>query len=169
MSLKGQDVLVALRIALDEVPAPYAELGRRVGLSASQAYSSVQRIAKSGLLLGPPRRVNTEALIEFLVHGAKYMFPATRGAIKRGVPTAHSAPPLNHEISDSELPLVWAHPHGSIRGETLSPVYKTAPDAALEDPELYAALALLDAIRTGRARERDLATKHLKKLLRHAA
>src|SRR5262245_40241831 len=139
MSLKAQDVLVVLKLALHDERIPYAELGRQLGLSASQAHSSVQRAAKSGLLFGEPMKVNIEGLIEFLVHGAKYVFPVTRGPVKRGIPTAYSAAPLNERITNSEYPLVWAHPEGDTRGETLSPLYKTAPSAALADPELHAA------------------------------
>jgi hypothetical protein len=54
---------------------------------------------------------------------------------------------------------VWAHPAGSAKGPTLSPLYRTAPQAALNDPGLHRLLALLDALRTGRARERTMAAK----------
>jgi hypothetical protein len=50
---------------------------------------------------------------------------------------------------------------GTVRGPSLSPLCKTAPDAALADPALHEMLALLDALRAGRSRERTLAEKHL--------
>jgi len=40
------------------------------------------------------------------------------------------------------------------------------PEAALHDPALYQKLALVDALRDGRIRERKLAEQELKKLLR---
>lgn len=45
--------------------------------------------------------------------------------------------------------LVWAHPKGTVRGPTVSPIYRTAPQAALADPALHRLLALLDAMRVG--------------------
>ena len=54
---------------------------------------------------------------------------------------------------------VWAHPAGQAKGPTLSPLYRTAPEAALADPALHRLLALLDALRTGRARERAMAAR----------
>lgn len=60
---------------------------------------------------------------------------------------------------------VWAHPKGSAKGPTLSPIYRTAPQAALLDPTLHRLLALQDALRAGRARERTLAADLLKKEL----
>jgi hypothetical protein len=41
------------------------------------------------------------------------------------------------------------------------------PEAALRDPALYEKLALVDALRDGRVRERKLAEQELKKLLRN--
>jgi hypothetical protein len=44
-----------------------------------------------------------------------------------------------------------------------SPPHKGAPKAALQDPKFYGVLALSDAIRSGRARERNLAIELLEK------
>jgi hypothetical protein len=46
------------------------------------------------------------------------------------------------------------------------PLYKSVPDAAKRDPILYARLAMLDAIRDGRSRERKIAEKKLLESLR---
>ena len=43
----------------------------------------------------------------------------------------------------------------------LEPLYKSVPHAALRDPALYELLALVDAIRDGRAREGNLAERDL--------
>ena len=56
---------------------------------------------------------------------------------------------------------VWPHPQGSTKGPSLSPIYKSAPAAALADPALHRCLALLDALRSGRLRERTIAMKLL--------
>lgn len=98
------------------------------------------------------------ALCEFLVHGLRYAFPAERSGVTRGVPTSYAAPPLKAHFGHGELPPVWPHPEGTARGEGLAPLYKSAPSAALRDARLYGWLALVDAVRAGRARERKLAT-----------
>jgi hypothetical protein len=51
-------------------------------------------------------------------------------------------------------------------GIALEPLYKTVPEASLRDPSLYELLALVDAIRDGRARERKIAEKELINRLR---
>jgi len=74
------------------------------------------------------------------------------------VPTAHAASPLKGLfIGGRELPPIWPDPEGKVRGQMLLPLYPNAPRAAVEDPRLHELLALLDALGTGQARERDRA------------
>ena len=102
-------------------------------------------------------------LEEFLIHGLKYAFPPERGELTRGVPTGYAAEPLKGRIAaGSEPPPVWPSPHGKTRGYSFAPLYKTVPQAALQDPYLYEVLALVDAIRDGRSRERQIAEEELK-------
>ena len=60
------------------------------------------------------------ALEEFLVHGVKYVFAATRGGLTLGIPTSHAAPPLNRLLaSRDEPPPVWPDESGAVRGHEL--------------------------------------------------
>ena len=95
------------------------------------------------------------------------MFPAVPGSVVRGIPTAHSAPPLNLTIVASTTDnYVWANSKGSLRGQAIVPLYKTVPKIALEDQALYELLALVDAIRVGKAREVKLAIEELEQRLK---
>ncbi|HEV3147196.1 MAG TPA: hypothetical protein VGZ24_00970, partial [Chthoniobacterales bacterium] len=79
----------------------------------------------------------------------------------------YAAEPLKSEIAvSSDLPPVWPWQDGNTRGVGLEPLYKNVPRAALHDPALYQLLALVDAIRDGRARERNLAERDLVRRLR---
>jgi hypothetical protein len=49
---------------------------------------------------------------------------------------------------------------------TLEPLHKAAPSAARRDPILYELLALIDALRDGRVRERQRAERELTARLR---
>ncbi len=81
----------------------------------------------------------------------------------RGMPTAWAAPPLSEQIAaGDEPPPVWPDPEGEARGIAFEPLYRSAPKAAKRDRALYEMLALVDALRDGRARERQLAAKELK-------
>jgi hypothetical protein len=55
---------------------------------------------------------------------------------------------------------VWPDADGDVRGVTLDPLHKTVPKAARKDPVLlHELLALVDALRDGRARERRIAER----------
>ena len=165
VSLLAQDVLVTLKLALDESGASYAQLATELGLSPSQVHAAVRRAEESGFVHVETRKVNRRALMEFLVHGLKYVFPPKRGPIARGIPTAHSAPPLCDLLADDATTLVWPHPDGEARGESIEPLHKSVPGAIQGDENLYQSLALIDALRVGRARERKIATKKLQEII----
>jgi len=80
----------------------------------------------------------------------------------RGIPTSHSAAPLKKIIQSNEN-YVWPSAKGDMKGQAIMPLYKTLPEAALNDAKLYEMLSLIDAIRIGNARERQLAISELKK------
>lgn len=163
VALKEQDVLVLLKLLVrDDGSFTYPGLSRALGLSASEIHAGLKRATAAGLFNPHTRTTNHKGLLEFLVHGLKYVFVPERSGITRGIPTAHAAPPLLGLLAlSADPPPVWPDPLGTVRGEGFRPLYKSAPEAARNDQQLYELLALVDAIRAGRARERDLASKIL--------
>ena len=170
MITKPQDLLVSLKIhILGHAPA-YSELGSTLCMSASGTHEAVKRAIRAGFLNADPLEANSSALSEFIIHGVRYAFPAEHGQRTRGIPTSHAAKPLIDKLAfhEEDTP-VWPHPKGTSRGYELTPLCRNAADAALKDPELYEYLALIDAIRSGKARERNLAKEIIqKKLDQHA-
>ena len=83
------------------------------------------------------------------------------------MPTAHSAPPLCDEITSDDV-YVWPGAGGRARGASVTPLYEGAISLPEREPDLYRALALVDAVRVGRVRERRLAMKHLERSLEPA-
>jgi len=179
--LHPQDVVVVLKLVANRDAAKrwtYADLSKDLFMSASQVFRSVNRAESARLLNAPtvppppgaseeePARVwlwpNNNNLKEFLIHGVKYAFPVERGGATRGIPTAEAARPLaEHFHQDFPLPPVWPYAEGPLRGIAFSPLHKNVPQAALRDSKLYELLALVDAIREGRAREREIAIREL--------
>ena len=164
-SLRPQDVFVLAKLlSYRDGRPPIAEIGVDLFLSPSAVHAALKRLALARLVASDAERNRPllQAVEEFLVHGAKYSFPAKPGELTRGLPTSYAAPPLNQLIeAGSEPPPVWPFAEGRQRGVSLAPLHKSAPVAALRDPVLYELLALIDAIRAGRARERNLAEKEL--------
>jgi len=163
--LQPLDLMVAIKLAVNDKHFTQAELAHSLDVSASQVNRALKRCQTSGLVDQERRRAVKPALLEFLIHGAKYVFPGEIGAIKRGMPTAHSALPLATKMAPSRADYVWPVPWGDVRGESVIPLYRSAPFAANKDVRLYEVLALFDAIRIGRVRERNHAITALKTLI----
>lgn len=152
---------MALKLSLlRDNQVSYAALAKAMRLSPYEAHAAVQRLGAARLVVSgvEGNEIARSALLEFLLHGARFAFPPVVGEPTIGVPTAHGTAPLDkHFAIGGELPPVWPHPQGSVRGNMLLPLYPRLPEAALADSQLYELLALFDAMRIGRARERKLA------------
>lgn len=168
MALLPHDVVVLAKLISAGSPRPsIAQLASDLSISPSQAHSSLKRLERSRLVETGSSRPLLKAAEEFLIHGVKYAFPARRGEVARGTPTAYAARPLRGVIADGDdPPPVWPDPNGEVRGMTFEPLHKAAPAAARKDPMLHELLALIDALRDGRARERQLAERMLSDKLR---
>jgi hypothetical protein len=161
--LKAQDfyLLLALLAKRGEV-LTYPELAAFTGFSMSEVHAALKRTEQARLLafVDKQPRIIIPSFKELLFYGARYTFPAARGGMVGGVPTAYAAAPLNASIApSSDPPPVWPYAEGTVRGIALMPIYPSAPAAALRSPALYENLALFDALRMGNARERNLAEK----------
>ncbi len=140
----------------------YPALSHELSMSASEVHAGVKR-AVSARLMDMHRKIPVKTnLLEFLIHGVKYAYPPDRGGITRGMPTGYAAQPLRGLIMQpDEPPPVWPDPQGQVRGYEFSPLYSAVPHACKADSILYELLALVDAIRDGRARERKIAIKEI--------
>lgn len=160
--LKPQDVVVLVHLAGKQETKTNQQLSFDLGISASEVHHALRRAGESSLYDNLTKTVRTDALLEFLCHGLRYVYPAKRLPSSRGVATGASAEPLRQYFPTTEgADLVWPDPAGDTYGEGLEPLYKSVPLAARQHPSLYRRLALIDAIRAGRTRERKLAMELL--------
>jgi predicted transcriptional regulator len=167
LPMQGQDIALLLKLVIQDDPGLQSKsLAESLGISPSEVSKALRRCVDAGLLyiVDGEKKVNRSALMEFLQHGLRYVYPPVKGSMARGVPTAAAAEPLkSHFLEDGEPPTVWPYAEGKVRGLSMEPLYKGAPKAALRDAQFYGVLALCDAIRSGRARERNLAIEFLAK------
>lgn len=166
--LNGLDVLLALKLAVLREGAKPSLDDLREQLDAPRSSLSLaeHRLRSHGLLRPEKgRHVNRLALIDFLENGLRWLMPARPGPIELGIPTAHSAEPLAKHLAGDDDPVVMPLPGGPVRGRAIEPIHKSAPRAAELDPQLHQLLALADALRSGRARDRNLASKELRACL----
>ncbi len=160
--MRPQDIVILLKIAaLKEKSWMAKELASSLYISASEVSESLNRSRRAMLIAADKKKLMKQNLLDFLEHGLRYVYPAEAGAIQRGMPTAHSAPPLNNFISARES-YVWPWAGGEARGQAVEPLHPGVPGACARDPLLYELLALTDALRLGRAREKTEAMDALR-------
>ena len=161
-NLSPQDIVVLLKIAAKgNNKWLMKDLSAELNISASEISESLTRSVLAGLLADDKKKLMKTALLEFLQYGLAYVYPQHPGAIVRGMPTAYSAAPLSKSII-SENPVVWSYAEGKYRGQAIEPLHPSVPVACMKDNKLYELLALTDALRIGKARERNSAIKELK-------
>jgi hypothetical protein len=163
--MRPQDIVILLKIAAKGNNAwMMKDLASELFVSASEITESLNRNVYAGLLAADKRQLMKSALLDFLKYGLKYVYPQKVGTLVRGLPTAHSTPPLSHLI-ESETIYVWPDAEGEARGMALEPLIASLPEACKQDPLLYELVALTEALRIGRAREQEIAYQELKKRL----
>lgn len=165
MNIKPQDILVALNLCREkEGLRNYAEKARRLGMSASEVHSAERRLSEARLFDADRKVIRKNSMLEFLVHGVPYVFAVSPKEWTRGVPTAWAAPVLVDKVSQgNQPPPVWPDPEGRVQGVAVKPLYGSVPKAVKDDPELYDLMALVDALRIGRVREKKIAEEELKR------
>lgn len=144
-------------------PAAIYRVARRKRLSASASAGEVALAQQTKA--DNPVRPHSRQLAEFALHGAKYAFAADKTPSTIGVPTSHSAPAFAGVFAPGSEDFVWPHPNGTKRGVGVEPLHPSVPFAAMQDARLYEMLALFDALRVGRARERGMALERLQAII----
>ena len=160
--MRSQDMVILLKIAALREKEWFAkDLAFSLDISQSEVSESLNRSKIAGLISADKRMLMKNNLLNFLEYGLRYVYPAEPGAIQRGIPTAHNAPPLNNIISAEES-YIWLWAEGDTRGQVIEPLHPGVPGACIKDAALYELLALTDALRLGRMREKQRAIDELR-------
>ena len=173
--LKPQDCIILIKLLANPgMDWSQRQLAKALCISLAEINAGIKRLGDAGLLrkdkddrLFP----NINAAEEFLISGIKFFFPAKLGEYTRGMPTAIAAPIFHDKIALGNDPIpVWPDAFGEKRGVALVPLHPSIPKALRENPDqsFYELLVLIDAIRSGRPRERNLAADLLKEKLKYA-
>ena len=131
--MKPQDILLLLKLVSIQTPErddwtdptlialhSVRALAQATGISKSEVALSLQRSLANGLAR---RDVRTDiplavrpALIEFLTHGLRYVYPAAPGSLTRGMITGGAAVPGPARLTTGDaLAPVWPDPAGRVQ------------------------------------------------------
>lgn len=124
--MNSQDMLLLLKLLSIEKSgvegADYSvrQLEAVTGISKSELSAALNRCLRVGLAARDRQtnepRVNRKALLGFLVHGIKYVFPVKPAELVRGMPTAFAAPVMEGKLMPAcETINVWLDAQVTIR------------------------------------------------------
>ena len=169
--VRDSDVYVLSGLLAHDGPWSYRSLAERLHVPHAVIQRALSRTGDAGLYSAHRRRVHLPHFEEFAIHALRFLAPARLGPLTRGVPTAWAAAPMSGAITSSgEEPLpVWPYAHGQVRGQAVEPLHRAAPEAVAEWSDLGEILALLDSLRVGDARVRNVAEDFLSTRLRSLA
>ncbi|MDF2529222.1 MAG: hypothetical protein K0Q57_102 [Gammaproteobacteria bacterium] len=181
--LKPQDIVILLKILANKLGAinsfSQSNLATHLCMSVSEVNAGIKRLTRAELLglLTREEQIRNRvfqpikpACEECLISGVKYFLPAQLGEYTRGIVTSYAAPAFKKQILIGRDPVpVWPYAEGDQLGLALEPLYSSVPKSITHypDPLFYELLVLVDAIRSGRARERNIAIKLLREKLTH--
>jgi hypothetical protein len=145
-------------------PLSFEKLGDSLAVSASQVHAAAQG-AKRSRLIRENFEVRRTALALAIQSVAIYI-PGELGGSCRGIPTSLASSTIERYVLYREgTQPVWPSETGDTVGLKLNPIHRAVPVAVADDPTLYRLLALIDALRVGRAREREFAHQEFQALL----
>lgn len=163
-SIKPQDALLLMKLCISTGEEPQSKLAAALGISPAEVSYGMKRLRATGLI--GSHGVSGELALEFFVHALKFLCPAILGQPAVGVLTSFAHPDFKFVQYKQAEALVWPFAKGEARGTTLEPIYPSLPEAATRDPKLYKFAALVEMVRSGRARERSLGEAELKKMIK---
>lgn len=160
--IRPHDIVILLKmITLRKSNWFLKDLAYDLQISQSEVSESLNRSQLAGFVGRDKKKVEREAVMEFLAHGLKYTFPEEPGKIVNGFSAAQSAAPLYHVFKSQES-YVWPDRNGNRRGHYIRPLHKNVPQACKKDDKLYELLALSDVVRVGTRSEKSRAVEVLK-------
>lgn len=177
--LKPQDIVILLKVISNSLVKErqseiwsQSRLALHLCMSASEVHAGINRLNLSQLLARVSVDSNKDRFLpikenceECLISAVKYFIPARIETYTRGIVTSYAAPIFKKYILIGEDPVpVWPYAEGDQRGLALEPLYRSVPQSIIQypDPNFYELLVLIDAIRSGKIRERNIAIKLLK-------
>lgn len=166
--VRDSDVYVLSGLLAHDGAWSYRSLAERLRVPHPVVQRALERAKGADLYSMDRREVHLPHFEEFALHALRFVAPARLGALTPGLSAAWAAEPMAGAIRSSgdEPPPVWPYAHGRVRGQAIEPLHPAAPEAVEGWPELGEVLTLLDSLRAGDARVRQVAGDLLSKMLR---
>jgi hypothetical protein len=166
--VKPSDIYVLSGLLVSEGEWTYRSLAERFHVPHPVVQRALSRAQVADLYSAKRREVHLPHFEEFAAHALRFVAPVELGAVVPGIPAAWAAEPMASAIRSSgdDPPPVWPNAAGKVRGQMIEPLHPSAPEAVEGWPQLGEILAILDSLRAGDPRVREVAEEFLLRMLR---
>lgn len=155
----GRDIVVLAHLASAPGGRTVRHLAEELEMPSASVHRSLKTLQEAGLYFHERGVIARKSAHELLAIGMKYMFPPRILGEGRGVPTAWSASPIDEQFIGANSTYVWPHLESKSIGLRVTPLDPRVPELALANPALGELLALIDVVRIGGVRERQVASE----------
>jgi hypothetical protein len=147
------------------------QLAAMLHVDHTLVHRALKRAEAAGLYNMSSKQVNRANFEELMAHAGRFIVPARLGELTRGVPAAWAAEPISTIIhqSSQEPPPVWPDAFGAVRGQALQPLHPAKVAASQDNPTLASFLSIIDSLRAGDTRVREVAAVSLHEMLKRSS
>ena len=165
--LKPQDIFLLVKFNLLTEPQTQVGLATDLFISASEVNAGIKRLLQAHLLKVKSDywQVDQKSMMDFLVYGLVFCFPAQRGEPTVGVRVDPEWGRFKSRSTWLEMLPVWPDAEGKQSGFSLKPLYHSVPKACRCDFALYQWLMVIDTLRDWQNPNRSIAKAWLKSQL----
>jgi hypothetical protein len=164
--VKASDIYVLSGLLVAEGDWTYRSLAGSLKIPHAVVQRGLARAKDADLYSAERRAVHLPHLEELAVHALRFVAPAQLGVLMPGIPAAWAAEPMATAIRSAgdDPPPVWPYARGEVRGQAIEPLHSAAPEAVEDWPRLGEVLSVLDSLRAGDPRIRNVAGELLLKV-----
>lgn len=164
--IKPQDVVILGKILSEKVWPSQKEIGDSLKISQAEISHALKTLDQIGLINLSTKKINQLAVIEFITHALKFIYPIEKKGTGRGILIGPSSLTFKGKVQPDEYNYIWPDPNGESKGIIVTPLIPELSSCVKENEKLFTYLNVIEIFRgLGGVRYRQEAQKILKDIL----
>ena len=175
--MKALDIIMAIKLSEFNKYSDWSfkSLENDLHINRSQLHDAYQRLIEAQII--QLNRLNRRHLLEFLEHGLRYTFPASKEGFNEGVKASRSNPLIANKISINN-DIVWYYSkdkqeglnlpkEDKVKGESIKPLHDSLLKSYQHSDRFKNMIDMVDVLRMSdcKLREKHIALPELEKMI----
>ena len=120
--IKPQDIVILGKLISEKVWPSQKEIGDSLKLSQAEISHALKTMDQIGLINLTTKKINKLAVMEFITHGLKYLYPIEKKGTGRGILIGPSSSTFKGKVQSDEYNYIWPDPNGESKGIVVTPL-----------------------------------------------